>query len=246
MAQTIQHGISYWSNNFGGYATKQITFGSALSDLNTSIEITPILSPTQALFSTQVSTVPNSPILTVSSLTSAAVLSVSSLTSSSTVATAVTSATNNFYLGQSVTIAGATPSAYNGTYVITAITNPTTFTYTFAGSGTSPATGTITASALTTATAVTSATNNFYAGQYVTISGASPVAYNGTYVIKSIISATSFTYTFAGSATTTATGTIKANVTTPASLTGFTAQVNVQGSGIVGQRMYFSWTATND
>lgn len=42
-----------------------------------------------------------------------------------------------------VVIAGASPTAYNGTYTITA-TGASTFTYTFAGSGTSPATGTIT------------------------------------------------------------------------------------------------------
>ena len=67
----------------------------------------------------------------------------SSLTSSSTTATATTSVPHGLNSGDQVTIAGATPSAYNGTYIITR-TGINTFTYTFAG-GTSPATGTITA-----------------------------------------------------------------------------------------------------
>lgn len=65
-----------------------------------------------------------------------------SLTSVSTTATA-TLAAHGYRTGDSVTIAGATPSAYNGTYTVT-VTSSSTFTYTFAG-GTSPATGTITA-----------------------------------------------------------------------------------------------------
>ena len=65
------------------------------------------------------------------------------LTSVGTLATATCASTAHLVSGQSLTIAGATPTAYNGAYVIS-LTSPTTFTYTFAG-GTSPATGTITA-----------------------------------------------------------------------------------------------------
>lgn len=65
------------------------------------------------------------------------------LTSVTTTATATTSVPHSLQTGDSVVIAGATPSAYNGTYTIT-VTGANTFTYTFAG-GTSPATGTITA-----------------------------------------------------------------------------------------------------
>ena len=64
------------------------------------------------------------------------------LTSVGTVATAtVASGTIGLQTGQTVSIAGATPAAYNGSYVIT-VTGPNSFTYNFAG-GTSPATGTI-------------------------------------------------------------------------------------------------------
>ena len=68
---------------------------------------------------------------------------VASLTSATTVATVTTSLPHHCVTGQTVLIAGASPSAYNGEYTIT-VTAATTFTYTFAG-GTSPATGTITA-----------------------------------------------------------------------------------------------------
>ncbi|MCV9942980.1 hypothetical protein [Rhizobium sp. BT-175] len=65
------------------------------------------------------------------------------LTSVGTTATAtMASGLNGLETGQTVSISGATPAAYNGSYVIT-VTGANTFTYTFAG-GTSPATGTIT------------------------------------------------------------------------------------------------------
>ena len=68
-----------------------------------------------------------------------------SLTSASTTATATTTAANSLVTGDSVIIAGATPSEYNGTYTITVTVAGSVFTYVFAGSGTTPATGTITA-----------------------------------------------------------------------------------------------------
>ena len=64
------------------------------------------------------------------------------LTSVGTVATATIAAgTTGLVSGQTVSITGATPTAYNGNYVIT-VTGANEFTYNFAG-GTSPATGTI-------------------------------------------------------------------------------------------------------
>ncbi|MBY3295745.1 hypothetical protein HFO10_07165 [Rhizobium laguerreae] len=64
------------------------------------------------------------------------------LTSVGTVATGTIAAgTTGLVSGQTVSITGATPTAYNGNVVIT-VTGANTFTYVFAG-GTSPATGTI-------------------------------------------------------------------------------------------------------
>jgi hypothetical protein len=81
------------------------------------------------------------------------IASVTSITQTGGVPKVVTSAANNFAVGQYVTISGATnsgsdPTAYDGTYVIASIINSTTFTYTdsnVTSSTTSPATGTITA-----------------------------------------------------------------------------------------------------
>ena len=59
------------------------------------------------------------------------------------------------------------------------------------------------------ATVVTSTPHSLHVGDTVTISGASPAAYNGTFAVSSIVNSTSFTYiTSAGLAN--ATGTIKA------------------------------------
>jgi hypothetical protein len=76
------------------------------------------------------------------------VASVTSITQSGGVPTVVTSSANNFAVGQSITISGASPSAYNGTYAIASIVNSTTFTYTDSNvtSSTASGTGTITAS----------------------------------------------------------------------------------------------------
>lgn len=64
------------------------------------------------------------------------------LTSVGTVATAtIATGTAGLQSGQTLSISGATPTAYNGNVVIT-VTGANTFTYNFAG-GTSPATGTI-------------------------------------------------------------------------------------------------------
>ena len=71
-------------------------------------------------------------------------LATDKLTSSSTVATAEIADTSGLVVGQTVVIAGATQTEYNGTYTITTIPTATTFTYTFAGSATTPATTTTT------------------------------------------------------------------------------------------------------
>jgi len=72
-----------------------------------------------------------------------AAASVTSITSSGTTAT-VTQTGHGYSTGDYVTIIGAAPTEYTGTYAVT-VTGANTYTYTFAGSATSPATGTITA-----------------------------------------------------------------------------------------------------
>ncbi|MBB4590156.1 hypothetical protein GGE50_006083 [Rhizobium leguminosarum] len=72
--------------------------------------------------------------------------SLTSLTSVGTVAMGTLPSTVGLRSGQTLSISGATPTAYNGSVVITVL-DSTTFTYNFAG-GTSPATGTIRANDL--------------------------------------------------------------------------------------------------
>jgi Tfp pilus tip-associated adhesin PilY1 len=101
--------------------------------------------------------------------------------------------------GQSVTIAGASPSQFNGTFSISlgdsTGADPTNkFRYTIApAAGT--ATGTITAAGnTTTATVITSAAHGLAVGNSVTISGSNIPDYNGVKTVATVPSATSFTF----------------------------------------------------
>lgn len=141
-------------------------------------------------------------------------LTVSSITHDSglQVATYTTASTHGMSTGDKVIIAGATQTEYNGEFTITR-TGDATFTCPVAGSPASPATGTITAltayvtSASTTATAKTTAAHGLKSGQKIVIAGATQTEYNGTFAITRV-NDKEFTYTFAGSGTSPATGTI--------------------------------------
>ena len=120
----------------------------------------------------------------------------------STTATATVPSTAGFVAGTtSVTISGATPSAFNGTYTVASVPSATTFTYIVAsaqGLATAPGSA---ATNTNTATAVTSTAHGLAVGGSFTIYGASPTNYNGTFTIVSvinIINTNSFTYTVTG------------------------------------------------
>lgn len=128
------------------------------------------------------------------------------LTSSGLVATFVATSAHGFTTGDSITIAGATPTGYNGTFTIT-VTNSTTFTYGLSSTLTSPATGTsITASkpvpytvkrvhdwvvaigagnmtSSGTTVTVNAPYHGFTKDRYITITGANQSAYNGNFLI---------------------------------------------------------------
>ena len=113
---------------------------------------------------------------------------VTSLTRSGTTATAITPSDVVFKVGDTVTIAGATPSAYNGAQVVTGVTygrvTPSrAIAITITRSG-------------TTATATTADGNphGLTNGASYTISGANESAYNGTFTIT-VTSGTTFTFT---------------------------------------------------
>jgi hypothetical protein len=104
---------------------------------------------------------------------------ISSITSANGVATVTTSSDHFYQTGAQVTIAGATPTAYNGTFAIT-VTGATTFTYNLGGGTTTTI----------VTNPVTPATGTIFAGSPGSATGAS------------------FTFSIAGSPTTPATGTI--------------------------------------
>jgi hypothetical protein len=127
------------------------------------------------------------------------------------VVTATTSGSHGFRAGDIVLVGGVNPSIagntyttahpLNGTFTIVSL-DATHFTY--ADSlGNAAASGqrfanNVPASGLSvsagTVTVTTNAPHGFAAGQSVTISGVSPVGYNGTYSIVAVPTATTFTY----------------------------------------------------
>jgi Tfp pilus tip-associated adhesin PilY1 len=103
---------------------------------------------------------------------------VTSGTINSTTAQAVLDVAHGFVSGQSVTIAGASPTQFNGTFNITVI-DANRFNYTISTAA-GNASGSITVSGNTSiATATTSSAHPFLAGTVVNISGASLPQYNG-------------------------------------------------------------------
>jgi len=109
---------------------------------------------------------------------SAAAKSVTSLTRTGDVATATTSAAHGFVVGDNVVIAGATPSAYNGTKTVLSVTTASPFRFTFAATET-PATlvsgATATADASPIAISTLSFTPTSGATTTVSVTGASAV-----------------------------------------------------------------------
>jgi hypothetical protein len=123
-------------------------------------------------------------------------ISAGNLTGSGTTATCI-EINHGYADNQVVTISGASPSYYNGTFTINRIDDDT-FTYTTLSTITvSPATGTIISTAYTgtIATATTNETHGYIAGDKVIIDGASPSGFNGTKTIISVnAGAKTFTY----------------------------------------------------
>ena len=68
-------------------------------------------------------------------------LFITSLTAASNVATVTTRYQHNLVIGTTIQVAGAAPGGFNGTYTVTSIPTPTTFTYATSISGTVTATG---------------------------------------------------------------------------------------------------------
>ncbi|MFM1907731.1 MAG: hypothetical protein RLZZ591_1408 [Pseudomonadota bacterium] len=91
-----------------------------------------------------------------------------------------------------VTISGASPSAFNGSFNVTVV-DANTFTYVLpSAQGVATSNGSMTKTS-TTATVATPAAHGFSANDSVTIAGANPVGYNGTFTIATVPTNTTFT-----------------------------------------------------
>jgi hypothetical protein len=128
---------------------------------------------------------------------------VSTITRVTTTATLTTASPHGLSTGNSVTVSGAAPALFNGTFTIT-VTSPTQFTYTMGGTPASDATtpGSYVVNIVTTsitrvgtlATLTTSTPHNLVTGNTVLVSGATPADFNGTYVVT-VLNPTQYTYT---------------------------------------------------
>lgn len=162
-----------------------------------------------------------------------ATYNVTSITRVGTVATVVLPTTPDFNIGDSVTIAGATPIAYNGAQAVTGVT---------AGSFTParPVPITITSvGALATATTVGAAAHGLTTATAYTIAGANIAEYNGSKTIT-VTSSTTFTFaiTAANAITSPATGSLfyssngRAATATWNGVAGGTVSVTLVGHGL--------------
>lgn len=128
----------------------------------------------------------------------------------------ITSAAHGFTTGNTINISGFTPTAYNGTYVITVV-DVNTFTYALV---TNPGTMTV------AGTCSKGAAHGFLTNDSIIIGGVTPTAYDGTFTITVVDSGT-FTYPLASNpGTTTVVGTAtklgSATVTIATGTSGFT------------------------
>ncbi|MFY9286943.1 MAG: hypothetical protein WAO98_00415 [Alphaproteobacteria bacterium] len=132
---------------------------------------------------------------------------ITTITHSGTTATVTTAAVHMLSVGMRVVMAGivvgGTSSAiYNGTFTIATVPTSTSFTYTMGSDpGADPDAGAAGASLVsltfstTTVTATTGTAHNLAAGQYIKLIDNQPIAYNGTYVVATVPTSTTFTYT---------------------------------------------------
>lgn len=107
-----------------------------------------------------------------------------SQTNSGTTATVLTAAAHGLVTGNWIVMTGAVPAAYNGTFSVTVPAAPAAQTI-----------SSITRVG-TTATLTTAAPHNLVTNNIITVSGALPAQYNGTYVVT-VTGATTLTYVMA-------------------------------------------------
>lgn len=132
------------------------------------------------------------------------------VTKTSTIASA-TAPAHGFSVNERITIAGATPTAFNGVATVISVADADHFNYTLKVAQGQAATGTITARSNTVTATATA--HGFVTGDAATIAGATPSPpYSGVFIVT-VIDANTFTYsTTAAAPTSNASGTITAAV----------------------------------
>lgn len=122
------------------------------------------------------------------------VQTISTLENAGLVAGVATALPHGLVNNTEITVSGATPAEFNGTFRVTVI-SPTEFIYTLLSNPT-PAAQTISSitNVGTTATLTTAAPHLLTSGSIVVISGTTPADYSGTFVIN-VTGANTFTYT---------------------------------------------------
>jgi len=139
------------------------------------------------------------------------------------VVTITTTSAHGLSVGQTVTISGVSDSSFNGTFVISTVPSATTFTYAQTGPDASSGSGTVSSGATFLAviassngavrsanvvTITTTSAHGLRAGQTVTVSGVSDTSFDGTFVISTVPSATTFAYVQTGPDASSGSGTV--------------------------------------
>jgi Tfp pilus tip-associated adhesin PilY1 len=135
----------------------------------------------------------------------------------------VTKVAHGYTTGQSVTIAGATPTGYNGAATLTRLSADVFSVPLTSAPGTNTG-STVTASLKTTTASAHSPAHGFATNDSVTVSGATPSTFNGTFNIT-VVDGSNFTYTIP-SAEGDASGVVVASSSSGASSSQRTALIN--------------------
>lgn len=126
-------------------------------------------------------------------ITSPLVQTISSIVSTNITATVTTASPHGLGTGMIITLSGAIAAGYNGTYTITVI-DASTFSIVLASPPVLPVTISSITQVTTAATLTTATAHGLSTGDTITVAGATPAAFNGTFVIT-VTSPLIFTYT---------------------------------------------------
>ena len=174
-------------------------------------------------------------------------------TSGTHIAKITVSTTSGLSVGSSVTVAGVTPTGYNGTFTVTAVSS-TTFSYSLSTNPGTYTSGGTAAWGLITITTTTA--HNLQVDQQVVIGGVGVTGYNGTFTVLSTPTATTFTYndtsysgiTASGGGTVTLYGISESGTTVTVNTTvsnGLTANEPVTISGASASAYNSNWVVVS-